>query len=145
MKDDNELFSADEIRSLYAISGSKKDDSKFLRTCLEMLYKDNIGALQVRSVRGVQRKNDEETQIFKIPISPPKIIALNHQFKQRINRFESSMSPEEFSQRLSTRSVNQLLARAIYNINEKIRGRPMNHATFPDHEYIAAGSYDCID
>lgn len=107
-----------------------------------MLYKDNIGALQIRSVRGVQRSDAEETQIFKIPITPDKIDALNHQFKQRINRFESSMSAEEFSQRLSTRNVNQMLARAIYNINEKMKGRPVNHATIPDHEFIAAGGYE---
>lgn len=146
MTEDNKLLSADEIRSLYGISGTKKNDSKFLRKCLEMRYKDNIGALQVRSVRGVQRKDDEDTiHIFKIPISPDKIVALNHQFKQRINRFETSMSAEEFSQRLSERNVNQLLARAIYNINEKIKGRPVNHAIIPDQEFIAAGGYECME
>lgn len=114
------IFSASELKSLSALSGVKKNDSTFLRKCVEMLYKDDLSVLKMKSVKGVECKQENTAQIRKFPISPEKMNAINEKFKQRITRSGDAIGIDEFSNRLSPANINQLLARAIYNINKKM-------------------------
>lgn len=123
LQTDGALFSAEEIRELHSIPAAKSFDSKFLRRCIEMLYVNNLNVLKIRSIKGVQHTNDGIIETLKLPITPEKLTATKHHFADRINRFAHQMNPEEVAGRLNDTKVNQLLARAIYNINEKSKSK----------------------
>lgn len=131
MPGNTNLFSPEDIDTLHAISDLSKNDSSFLRTGLELLYKNNIIALREKSVRGFSGKQAKpnvelaETE-NKTAITPAKLNALKNEYLKRINKLEPKLSAAEYRKRMDKRIIDQKIANAIQNITRKNAKKPSN-------------------
>lgn len=104
------------------IAGDKRNDSTFVRTGIEILYKNEEEKLLKRSVRGTKsstrkRKNGPVYYVAKSPLTPEKVAVLKNWYNERIGSFR--VDSDEFTKRLSTGYFNTLLSNAIGNIKKK--------------------------
>lgn len=93
-----------------------KSDATFLRRCLEILYKGRLQDLETRSIRGQMKLNGREM----MPITPEKKRAIYEEYRQRVFKIQSTLSEEEFSDRLRESNINRKLNLAICNIRKKL-------------------------
>lgn len=103
-----------ELVKLRSIEDDCKNDATFIRLMLMYIYKDNLGILSNRSVKGTKvrvkrRKIDGmESEINSTePLSPLKLKILSGVFAERLSK--SKESEKVFR----TEKFNQLVAKAI--------------------------------
>lgn len=110
------------MRKLHLIAGDKRNDSTFVKTGIEMLYKNEEEKLLKRSVRGTRSstrkgKNGPINYVAKSPLTPEKVVVLKKLYNERIR--SHVVDSDEFTKRLSTGYFNTLLSNAIGNISKK--------------------------
>lgn len=98
---------------LSLITDEESKDSSFIKTCLEILYKDDLTVLSNKCVKGTSTST-------KRPITPKKLKIIKSEYNTRIRRFRENMEPEDFHRRLNDVRVNKLLSSSIKNICKKL-------------------------
>lgn len=121
----NAEFSEEQMNQIKSIGESKLEDSKFVLDITRALYSDNIEKLRHVSVTG--RSKDGSKQ----PISPKKMNTLKSMFTERLNGIQQKQESKtqtkteiDISDRMKT--LNQLLNRAIFNLNTTTKNKSNN-------------------
>lgn len=109
------MFSNNEKRELRLLSLEKKNDATFLRRCLELLYAGNQDALRNKCVK----RGTTKDRLSKVPITPTKLNAIYTEYRERILQQKDRMDAEELAARMNAKSINQMLSKAIFNINTR--------------------------
>lgn len=120
-------MSCEELKSLNSVSIATQYDGTFIRILLEILYKNDLNVLSLRSFSGRTTKarmaqlnlanntESSQTESFKA-ISPPKKNKIFSQFKERI--MKSNVTKQEQLSRLQSTNISRLVAIAIGNIRK---------------------------
>lgn len=80
-----------------------------------MLYRGRLQDLNTRSIQGHMKHNSREM----MPITPEKKQAIYKEYRDRVYKIQSTLSVEEFTERLRESNVNRKLNLAIGNIRKK--------------------------
>lgn len=110
-------FEEIELAKLRSIFNHHKNDATFVRLVLKYLYKDNIGILSKRSVKGTkQRKKRSKVTGAELefdatePLSPVKMKILSGLFAERLSY------GKETEKLFREKNFNQLAAKAICHL-----------------------------
>lgn len=104
----SEYLSDENIKGLNLVKTSKNHDAAFIRTLVDLMYKDK-SELFTRSITGRSR-----TDKINKPMTPEKVNVIRHLFSKRISN--SSADAEEKICRLQESSINRLVSNTLGNL-----------------------------
>lgn len=107
------MFLTSELQTLNRLPVTKKYDSTFIRTCLEIMYQDDLTVLAGKSAQRVSDRNGKT----KMPLTPSKVKRIKELFAERL--YQCKLDPAALAERVNDTRVNQLLATGIKNIVNK--------------------------
>lgn len=117
------VFNLNELKFLQCMPLDKKKDSTFIHQCLQFAYKNDLGVLAHKSLKGTSdwiEINDRGEKIHhtaKSPISPHKVNRIKEVFVERISKCQ--ISSVEYGDRVKDANINKLFAGGIKNIAKK--------------------------
>lgn len=109
-------FTEREQRILQQISNDENSDKRFIRHIIEILYKNNMDAVNNRSLKGRSEYlgTDGRTIHEKLPVTPDKLNIIKTAFEARVDGDEARSKETYF---------NRIVNRAICQIRDKINKR----------------------
>lgn len=108
-----------------SIKGVKANDSTFIKTALEVSYKNELGKLANRSVKGTLgfKRNNPRAGIVeyqkKEAITPAKLAAIQGWYNDRITKY--AVDSTDFIARANKSKFHKLLATSIANIVKRAK------------------------
>lgn len=111
-----QLLCDDDLRVLNSINGQKREDCKYIRSLLDILYRDQPDKIPFRCLTGcregiVKRNGRQFFREKKEAISPNKRILTNKLFRARIHGLD--IPTEEKLNRVGQQYINHLIKSAL--------------------------------
>lgn len=132
-------YSSADWKRLRSISNIKSKDSTFVRTVLNILYRQDPTVILYRSLNGCRPGTIQMAdgslhyRAQKYPLTPQKRHIIRQTFQDRIKQIHDISEVEKCS-RMSERHINETIALAINTIQRGLQNDQCDIETFVVHQ-----------